>query len=131
MRHNASKYSVVFYRSSFFKLILPLGIDVPLRSGSSPGTFDHANIRTKSKKSLFISTDSTEKESWYGSTMSPINRCGSPEQMYCTGNCRDNPSEEGLSADVVCVLQMYLFKHAHGHSFLKSRSPCLLQKIVS
>ena len=47
-----------------------------------------------------------EKESWYGNNMSPIDRCGSPESMYCTGKCRDNPiSEEGMSADVVGVLQ--------------------------
>ena len=102
---STQQYSIVPH---FFKLILRLGIDVSLRSGSPPGTFDHANIRTKSKKSLFISSDSTKKESWYGSTMSPIDRCDSPEPMYCTGNCRDNPSEEGLSADIVGVLQMFI-----------------------
>ena len=50
-----------------------------------------------------------EKESWYGSTLSPINRCGSPEPMYCTGNCRDYPSAEGPSADVVGVLCPSMF----------------------
>jgi len=73
---------------------------------SSPATFDRGNmspIRTKSKKSLSIITDNMEKESWYGSNMSPINRCGSPESMYCTGRCRDNPSEEGPSADIISL----------------------------
>ena len=80
-----------------------------LLSGSSPGTFDPAKmspIIPKSKKSLFISTDSMEKkESWYGSTMFPIKCSGSPEPTYCTGKCRDNPSEEGRpSPDVVSVV---------------------------
>ena len=115
MRHNASKYSVQYSIVLFFfykkKFILRLGIDVSLRSGSSPGTFDRANMspfRSKSKKLLSISTDNMEKESWYGSSMSPINRCGSPEPMYCTGNCRDYPSLEGPSADVVGVLQTFV-----------------------
>ena len=111
MRRNARKYSVVSYRPYCFKLILRLGIETSLRSGSSPGTFDRANMspfRTKSKKSFYISTDNMEKESWYGSTLSPINRCGSPEPMYCTGNCRDYPSLEGPSADVVGVLQTFV-----------------------
>ena len=73
---------------------------------TSAGTFDFKSpIRTKSKKSLSISTD-MEKELWYGSTMSPIDRCGSPESMYCTGKCREDPLPEGRpSADVVGVLQ--------------------------
>ena len=112
VRKNASKFSVVSYRPYFFKLTLYLGIDVSLGSESSPGTFNPANmspIRTKSKKSLFISTDNMEKESWYGSTMSPINRSISPVSMYCTGKCRDNPSEEGRpSADIVSVLQTFV-----------------------
>ena len=143
MRRNASKYIVVSYIPYFSKLILCLGIDVSLRSvtqakrlsrnaitwkrtsidqvlsspvSSSPGTFDRANmspVRTKSKKSLSISTD---MEMWYGSTMSPIDRCVSPEAMYCTGECRENPSEEEeLSADIVGVLQTFV--SLHGHSF--------------
>ena len=80
--HNASKFAVVSYRPYFFKLIIHLGIDVSLR---------------------------LEKESWYGSTMAPIDRCGSPESMYCTGKCRDNPvAEEGISADIVGVLQTFV-----------------------
>ena len=97
---------------------------------SSPGTFDH--IITKSKKSLSISTN-IEKESWYGSTMSPIERCGSPEAMFCTGDCHDNPSEEvGPSADVVRVLQTFLSLQPCSWLFAsKSRFPCLRQRIVS
>ena len=79
--HNASKFAVVSYRLYFLKLIIHLGIDVSLR---------------------------LEKESWYGSTMAPIDRCGSPESLYCTGKCRDNPSSEGPSADVVGVLQTFV-----------------------
>ena len=112
VRHDASEFSVVSYRPYFFKLILHLGIDVSLRSRSSPDTFDPANmspIITKSKKSLFISTDNLEKESWYGGTMDPINRCDSPESMYCTGKCRENFFEEGEpSADIVGVLQTFV-----------------------
>lgn len=75
---------------------------------SHPGTFasDRAHIqpiRTKSKKSLSITTENLEGEAWYGSTMSPINRCGSPEAMYCTGNCSFDEGEP--SADVVGVLR--------------------------
>ena len=64
---------------------------------------------TKLKKSLSISTDNTEKESLYGSTISPTNRCGSPEPMYCAGNCCDNLSESE-KADVVSVLQTMVSK---------------------
>lgn len=90
-------------------------------------------IRTKSKKSLTISTD---LDMWYGSNMSPINRCGSPEAMYCTGECRENPSEEGLSADnsadVVSVLQASVSLQASSWSFVsKSRFPCLRQRMDS
>ena len=36
--------------------------------------------------------------------MSPIERCGSPESMYLTGQRRENPSLKGrVSADVVGV----------------------------
>jgi len=89
-------------------------IDVSLRSGSS-GTFDPANmspIRTKSKKSLSISTDDMEKESWYGSTISPISRCGSPEPMYCTGNCRGNLSEQGGPNDNADVISLSSSKNS-------------------
>ena len=84
---------------------------------SSPGAFDP--VRTKTKKSLFISTD-IKKESWYGSTESPINRCYSPKAMYCIGNCRDHPSEEvRLTADVVGVYQTLVsYNQAYGHSLL-------------
>ena len=134
MPHNTSKYSVVSHRPYFFQTCPFLEIDVSLRSGtqakrlshnaitwkrtsidqdlSSPDssssiTLDCADMsptRTKLKKSLSILTDNTEKESWYGSTISPTNRCGSPEPMYCTGNCCDNLSESE-KADVVSVLQ--------------------------
>ena len=95
----------------------------------SPG-FDP--IRTRTKKSLSILTD-VEKESWYGSSMSPINRCRSPETMYCTGNCRDKPSEEEkLGAEVVGVLQTFVSLQPNLRSFVsKSRFPCLRQRIVS
>ena len=71
---------------------------------SRPGTFssDRAAILTKSKKSLSITTENLEGEAWYGSTMSPIDRCGSPEAMYCTGNCSFDEGEP--SADVVSIL---------------------------
>jgi hypothetical protein len=143
-------------------LILCLGIDVSLRSvtqakrlsrnaitwkrtsidqvlsspvTSSPGTFDLVHmspITTKSNKSLSISTD-MEKESWYGSTMSPIDRCVSPESMYCTGKCRDDPSPVGrISADVVGVPSTFVSFQANLWSFAsKSRFPCLRQRIVS
>ena len=59
--------------------------------------------------SLSITTENMETESWYGSNMSPIDRCGSPESMYCTGNC---PFEEGGEprADVVSVFSKTLCK---------------------
>lgn len=75
----------------------------------SAGSFDSkitSPIKTKSKKSLSISTN-IENESWYGGFGSPIDRCGSPESMYCTGKCRDDPCvgmSPTLSADVVRVL---------------------------
>ena len=58
-----------------------------------------------------------EKESWYGSAMSPISRCDSPEPMYCAGKCRDNPSS-GPSADVVGVLQTFVIIQACSWSFV-------------
>ena len=103
--HNASKFAVVSYPPYFFKLIIHLGIDVSLRSGSSPDTFDRADTPPIITK--FISTDNMENESWYGTTMAPIDRCGSPD-LYCTGKCRYNPSSEGSSADVVGVLQTFV-----------------------
>ena len=59
--------------------------------------------------SLSITTENMETESWYGSNMSPIDRCGSPESMYCTGNC---PFEEGGEPrpDVVSVFSKTLCK---------------------
>ena len=91
-------------------------------------------IRTKSKKSLSISTN-LEKESWYGSTMSPIERCISPESMYCTGICRENPSEEGrLSADVVRCFRYIIYKQVKlicGFSMYFHRFPCLRRRMDS
>ena len=60
--------------------------------------------------SLSITTENMETESWYGSNMSPIDRCGSPESMYCTGNC---PFEEGGQprADVVSFFQKRYVKN--------------------
>lgn len=88
-------------------------IDQVLASPLTPssGAFNFApvsSITTKSKTSLSISTN-IEKESWYGNTGSPIDRCRSPESMFCTGICRENPSltenfTPEASADVVGVL---------------------------
>ena len=85
-------------------------IDQILTSPVSPSAapFDITPIKTKSKKSLSISTNADE--SWYGSNLSPIDRCGSPVPMYCTGLCRENPPlEERPLPDVVCVLQSLFF----------------------
>jgi hypothetical protein len=80
-------------------------IDQVLASPVSPSAapFDVTPIKTKSKKSLSISTNADDL--WYGSNVSPIDRCGSPVPMYCTGLCRDNPPlEERPLPDVVRVL---------------------------
>jgi len=80
-------------------------------------------IMTKTKKSLSIST-TIGNESWYGSTASPIARCGSPESMFCTGRCRDDPilrESSGPSADVVGILRQqssFAYKQADGGWFL-------------
>jgi hypothetical protein len=65
--------------------------------------------------------------------MSPIERCGSPESMYCTGKCCENPSlAERIGAGE--PLRSYLYKAETYGSFslvLKSIFPCLRQRIVS
>ena len=67
------------------------------------------SLRSATQTTGPLSTTDMEREPWYGSTMSPIDRCDSPESMYCTGKCRDNPSLEGEpSADVVGFF--FLFK---------------------
>ncbi|KAF9534074.1 caspase domain-containing protein [Crepidotus variabilis] len=45
-------------------------------------------IVTKKKTSLSIVTESIPSPSWLDS---PIQRCSSPEMLYCSGDCRDNP----------------------------------------
>ncbi|KAF8816851.1 hypothetical protein BYT27DRAFT_7181309 [Phlegmacium glaucopus] len=83
-------------------------IDQVLASPLMPSTFDLTQmspITTKTKKSLSISTTIGD-ESWYGSAGSPIARCGSPESMFCTGRCRDDPIlQESFmpSADVISL----------------------------
>ena len=72
-----------------------------------------------------------EKESWYGSPMSPINRCGSPESSHCTGYCRDNHSEEEepVSADVVGVssnISQTFNKQLAHLSFVSKKNPDFL-----
>ena len=66
-----------------------------------------------------LSTTDKEREPWYGGIVYPIDRCDSPESMYCTGKCRDNPSQVRLSAsaDVVGVLQTFVSLQANSWSF--------------
>jgi hypothetical protein len=112
-------------------------IDQVMASPVSPsaGGFDSrpmSPIKTKSKKSLSISTN-VGKDSWYGSPGSPIDRCGSPEAMYCTGHCREDPFV-GISftpgADVVRVLHRQA-SFSYKQADCWCRFPCLLQKMTS
>ena len=70
---------------------------------SAPAAFDVTPITTKSRTLPSISTNVDDL--WYGSNLSPIDRCDSPIELY-----RDNPPlEERLLPDVVCVLQSFPF----------------------
>jgi len=84
-------------------------IDQILTSSVTPsaGAFD---FKTHLKKSLSISTN-TQKELWYGSILSPIDRCGSPPSLYC---CRENHGwADRLTADVVLLISLSSSKDGH------------------
>lgn len=60
-------------------------------------------VVTKRKTSLSIVTESLPSVEWLDS---PIQRCSSPEMLYCSGDCRENPlwqQDEGVQADIISL----------------------------
>lgn len=112
-------------------------IDQVLSSPATPLTTPldftpNTPIKTKTKRSLSISTSMAAGESWYGNPLSPIERCISPEAIYCTGRCRDDPSlieKIQPRADVVSWPFTSSASRADSWWFLNPRSPCLRQRM--
>jgi len=58
-------------------------------------------VVSKKKTSLSIVTDSLPEPSWLDS---PIQRCVSPEMLYCSGDCRNNPH---FQQDLECLPDVF------------------------